>query len=149
MTDRSGNLNELKTTISENTMIKGDFNAEEEVLYYGQFNGKMKLNSLLVVKETGKIKGKLKVENMIVEGEVNGEIEVQQKIEVRTSGRFQGKVICKQIAIEEGAFFQGDINMDDGKQLEPIIFKEKREELLKGESEEKPEQDEKPTEGQK
>jgi cytoskeletal protein CcmA (bactofilin family) len=121
--------NALKAIISENTTIKGNMTGNEEVILHGKFNGKMNLNSLLFVKITGNLKGMVKTENMIIEGEVEGEIVVQNKIEVRASGRFNGELICKQIAIEEGAFFQGNISMESGQEVSPTYFKEKRKEL--------------------
>lgn len=124
------NENALKTTIGENTEIIGDMTEDNDVVLQGKFNGKMSLNALLFVKSTGCIKGSVKTENMILEGEVEGDIVVRDKIEVRASGRFNGKLICKQIAIEEGAFFQGNISMDDGQKVSPTYFKEKRKEQV-------------------
>ena len=132
ITDRIMNGNNVRETIiNENTTIKGDFSADDDVRMRGNFDGTMKLNSLLFVGRSGKMKGKINVENMIVEGEVEGEVVVQNKIEIRTGGRFKGHVICKQIAIEEGAFFKGDVNPDDGRDVTPTYFKEKRKDLKK------------------
>lgn len=121
--------NTLKTIIGESTKVKGDITGDCDVILQGKFNGKMNLDSLLFVNKTGNVKGKVKTENMIVEGTVEGEIVVQDKIEVRDSGRFNGDLFCKQIAIEEGAFFQGKINMNDGQEVSPTYFKEKRNDL--------------------
>jgi cytoskeletal protein CcmA (bactofilin family) len=121
--------NNLKTFIGENTNIKGDMTGDYDVIMQGKFNGKMNLHSLLLVKRTGNIKGKIKTDNMIIEGNVEGEIVVQNKIELRASGHFNGTLVCKQIAIEEGAFFQGNVNMDNGQEVSPTYFKEKRKDL--------------------
>lgn len=132
ITDRITNSENIqKTIIDENTKIKGDFTADDDVTMGGNFDGTMKLNSLLLVGRSGKTKGKINAENMIVEGEVEGEVIVQNKIEIRASGRFKGNVICKRIAIEEGAFFRGDVNMDNGLEITPTYFKEKRKDLKK------------------
>ena len=130
ITDKiDNNENALKAIISENTRIKGNMTGNEDIILHGKFNGNMNLNSLLFVKGTGNIKGQVKAANMIIEGEVDGEIVVQNKIEVRANGRFNGELICKQIAIEEGAFFKGNINMDNGLHVSPTYFKEKRKDL--------------------
>jgi len=118
--------NVLKTTIGEHTKIKGNITEDNDVILHGTFDGEMDLNSLLFVKRTGNLKGKVKTEDMIIEGEVDGEIVVKNKIEIRANGRFNGRLICKQIAIEEGAFFQGNVNMDDGQKISPTYYKEKR-----------------------
>lgn len=132
ITDKiTNNEKTQKTIVSAHTRIKGDFAADADVIMEGKFDGKMKLNSLLFLKKDGEIKGKVNAENMIIEGELEGEVVVQNKIEVRSSGRFNGNVICKQIAIEEGAFFRGDVNMYDGQEITPTYFKEKRKDLFK------------------
>ena len=132
ITDRITNGgNDQKTIINENTRIKGELTSDDGVIICGRFDGKMKSNSLLMVGKNGEMKGEIKAENMIIEGEVEGEVVVRNKIEVRSSGRFKGNVACKQIAIEEGALFRGDVNMDNGREITPTYFKEKRKELLK------------------
>lgn len=132
ITDRITNGSDVRETIiNENTKVTGDFSADDDVRMRGNFDGTMKLNSLLFVGGSGKLKGKINVENMIVEGEVEGEVVVRNKIEIRAGGRFKGNVICKQIAIEEGAFFKGDVNPDDGRDVTPTYFKEKRKDLKK------------------
>lgn len=131
ITDRTeGEEHARQTIISDNTNIKGDFTANDDVILHGDFDGTMNLDALLVVKKNGKMKGKINTRDMIIEGEVEGAIVVQNKIEVRADGRFRGNVTCKQIAIEENAFFKGDVNMDDGQQVTPTYFKEKRQDVL-------------------
>ena len=119
----------LNTTIGEHTQIKGNITEENDVILYGKFDGEMNLNSMLFVKRSGDLKGKVKTDNMIIEGEVDAEIVVKNKIEIRANGRFNGQLTCKQIAIEEGAFFQGSVIMEDGQSVSPTYFKEKRKEL--------------------
>lgn len=120
-----------KTIVGETTKIKGDFISDDDIVLHGKFEGKLKSKSLLFVKRNGKIKGEVRAGNMILAGEVEGEIAVSNKIEVRKNARFTGSVKCDRIAIEEGAFFQGDVNKEDGKEVTPTYFKEKRKDVLK------------------
>ena len=125
---RNGNSGE-SSLISHNTKIVGEIRGEQELVFSGEFEGVINLKSFLFLKSDGKIKGKIEADNIVVEGNIEGEVVAKQKIEIRAAGVFNGKVVCKQIVIEEGAFFQGEVCMDDGSEIKPHYFKEKRKDL--------------------
>lgn len=131
MTDRVSEISNLKTVIMAKTRISGEIVGQDEFYFEGEFEGKIKLDSLLFLKKSGKIKGNVEAENIVVEGELEGDVIARNKIEVRAAASFNGTVMCKHIAIEEGAFFQGEVKMKDGKKADPTYFKEKRKDQLK------------------
>ena len=120
---------DLRTVIVAGTKVKGEVTGGNELFLEGEFDGDIKLDSLLLLRQGGKLKGKVETENIIIEGEMEGEIIAKNKIEVRTTGNFKGSIICRRIAIEEGAFFQGKVTMEDGTNITPTVFKEKRKDL--------------------
>ena len=127
MSDKINNGNsDGSSMISQSTKIVGEIFGDKELLFSGQFEGEINLKSFLFLKSDGKIKGKIEADNIVVEGNLEGDIVARQRIEIRANGIFNGNVVCKQIAIEEGAFFQGVVHMDDGSEIEPHYFKEKR-----------------------
>lgn len=132
MSDQINNGNSNGSSlISHNTKIVGEIRGDKELIFSGQFEGKINLTSFLFLKSDGKIKGTIEADNIVVEGNIEGDIVARQKIEIRARGVFNGNVVCKQIAIEEGAFFQGEVRMDDGSEVMPHYFKEKRKDLQK------------------
>lgn len=126
-----GNEGEKKTFIGTATRFVGEVEGDYDFHLEGEMEGKIKLNALLTIGENGKLKGEVVAENVLVEGTVDGEVVARNKIEIRTTGNFKGNIICKQIAIADGAFFQGSVKMEDGNHLNPTYFKEKREDLKK------------------
>jgi len=130
MSDQVGNGNsDGSSLISNNTKVVGEIKGDKELIISGEFEGEINLTSFLLLKSDGKIKGKVEADNIVVEGHIEGDVVARQKIEIRAPGVFNGNVVCKQIAIEEGAFFQGEVCMDDGRQVKPLYFKEKRKDL--------------------
>jgi len=117
------------SVIGEKTKIKGSINGEHDLIFEGNFEGEIKLSAMLFLKRDGVIKGKVEVDGLIIEGKVEGDVMVNDKVEVRASGHFEGEIVCQKIAIDEGAFFQGNIKMLDGQKIAPTYFKEKRKDL--------------------
>jgi cytoskeletal protein CcmA (bactofilin family) len=118
-----------KTYINSTTKIKGEVKGSHELLLDGELDGKIKLKSLLHIGKDGRVKGEVVADNIIVEGKLEGKIEAKNKIEIRSNANSTGNIICRQIAIADGAFFQGNVEMESGKDLEPTFFKEKRGDL--------------------
>ena len=129
VTDQLNGSNSYYSVIGEKTKIRGSIEGNHDLIFEGQFEGEIKLNAMLIIKQDAVIKGNVEVDSLIIEGQADGDVLVHQMVEVRTSGHFEGEIVCQKIAIEEGAFFQGNVKMQDGQKITPIYFKEKRKEL--------------------
>jgi cytoskeletal protein CcmA (bactofilin family) len=119
----------LKTVITHASLITGEVRGQGDFRLEGQFTGSIEVDGLFFVAKEGDFKGEAKVENMVIEGRVDGQIRAVTKIEIRSSGHVQGNIICQQIAIAEGAFFDGKIKTNKGKTVTPEYFVEKRKDL--------------------
>jgi cytoskeletal protein CcmA (bactofilin family) len=122
----------LKTAITPATVITGEIKGQGDLQLEGQFTGTLEINGLLFVGKKGSFNGEARVENMVIEGRVEGQIKASAKIEIRSSGHIQGNIVCRQIAIAEGAFFDGKIKTNKGELLTPEYFVEKRKGLQSG-----------------
>jgi cytoskeletal protein CcmA (bactofilin family) len=121
-----------KTTLTQGTVITGEIEGQGDLNLEGQFTGSIAIDGLMLVGKSGNFKGDASVENMVIEGRVDGQIKAAAKIEIRSSAHVQGNVICQQIVIAEGAFFDGKIKTNKGKTLTPEYFVEKRKDLQPG-----------------
>lgn len=122
---------DLKTIIKAGTKIKGNISGSNEVYIEGELQGNVKLDTLLFLGKNAKLKGKVEANNVVIEGKLEGDIFAKNMIEMRATAKFNGQVICKRIAIEEGAYFHGEVKMEDGQNLPPMYFNEKRKDLKK------------------
>jgi cytoskeletal protein CcmA (bactofilin family) len=127
---------EKRTLIGAATRLTGQIDGENDVYLDGEFEGNFNLDSLLFIGKSGKFKGKVEARDIIVEGKLDGEIVARGKIELRQNGFIKGNVICQNIAIAEGAYFEGEVKLKSGKNVTPVYFTEKRK-MLQGNGEPK------------
>ena len=98
--------------IGEGVVINGNIKSDNEVTIQGTVEGDVECNSI-TIDNSGKLKGKIQTENMIVKGKVEGEINVNNLLEIKSKGDVSGKVIYGGIHIEEEGKLAGEINFKD------------------------------------
>lgn len=120
---------EQKSSITGATSISGEISGQGELRLEGRINGDIKLKGLLFISKECCFQGQAEAENFIIEGRMEGRIKAWDKIEIRAGGYVRGKIICRQIAIAEGAFLDGNVKSMKGNLVTPTYFDEKRKEL--------------------
>jgi cytoskeletal protein CcmA (bactofilin family) len=112
--------------------VTGKAKGSHNLYLNGQFEGTIDLTALLLVGKTGKLKGKVKAEYVIIEGEVEGKVVAHEKVELREGGKYKGEIVAPSVMISDKSFFDGIVQM----------LKEEGEEKEKGEKEEGEEKEE-------
>lgn len=101
-----------QTILGRSMLLKGDLSGREDLLIEGQFEGSVTLaEHCLTVGPNGQVKGEIQARQVVVQGAVNGNITAREKIEIRKSGRVVGDLVAAGIAIEDGAYFKGSIDI--------------------------------------
>lgn len=115
------------TVIGQGIHVKGEITGSASIEIWGSLEGKAGTEGLLWVREGGKVQGEVAASNVVVEGTVRGKIHAQDKAELRSKCKVEGDLAAKTIAIAEGSFFEGRIQMS-GKApgSPPQMFQEKR-----------------------
>jgi cytoskeletal protein CcmA (bactofilin family) len=67
--------------------------------------------ALLLVGKTGKLKGEVKAQYIIIEGEVEGKVMANEKVELRDTGKYRGEILAPAVMISDNAFFDGTVKM--------------------------------------
>ena len=112
-----------RTLIGSSTSIKGELAGEEDLLIQGQFEGTINLKkSHVTIGKSGRIEADIYGKLITIEGKVQGNLFGEEKIVIRQSGRVRGNMLAPRVNVEEGAKFQGNIDMDtqDG-ETQPIL----------------------------
>jgi cytoskeletal protein CcmA (bactofilin family) len=105
----SGNMQAI---IGRSIVLKGEMSANEDLLIEGQFEGSVNLQDhCLTIGSNGKVKAEIQARQVIILGSVNGNVSAREKIEVRKTGNVTGDLTSASIAIEEGAYFKGSIDI--------------------------------------
>ena len=112
MKDRSFEHGEISGFLDEGTSFSGELAFRNTMRIDGKFKGKIKSKNVLIVGETAEIEGEVDVSNVSINGKVSGKIKADKKIEIHSKGKVFCDIDTPKLVIEDGAFFQGNCNMD-------------------------------------
>lgn len=111
-------------TIVAGTTIKGDIDTPNDIRFDGTLVGNLKTNGKLIIGSTGQIKGEISCKNCDVEGKVQGKIAANELLSLKSTSILEGEIVVKRLAIEPGAKFTGNCNMNIAGGARPEAEKE-------------------------
>ncbi len=123
--DRLGTSSSI---LSPNTKIQGIIEGDESLVIKGHFKGDVVSKGLVWLDKGGKIQGNVRSHYVIIDGELIGKIESAERVELRTDSHMTGNVETENLAVADGAVFEGAIHMPK-RQNDAISFVEKRKRL--------------------
>jgi cytoskeletal protein CcmA (bactofilin family) len=103
---------ESKTVFGRSVVINGELSGAEDLLIEGQLEGTIRLQEhTLTVGQHGQLKAEVNARQVVVLGTVHGNINARDRIEIRKTGHVVGDLVSAGVAIEEGAYFKGSIDI--------------------------------------
>ncbi len=106
------NINQRQTLLGHSMILRGDLTGKEDVLIEGQFEGKLNCpEHCVTIGAKGEVKAQVHARQVIIHGSVTGNISAGERLEIRRTGRLVGDVVAAGIAIEDGAFFKGSVDL--------------------------------------
>jgi len=109
---RRSNGNPTHSIISRDLKIKGDLICNGDIQIDGEVEGDVHSRSI-TVGEGADVRGSISSESIRVCGSVNGQLKGQSVVLVKTA-KLIGDVIHQTLAVEPGAFFEGQSRRIDG-----------------------------------
>lgn len=104
------------TRIGKSIMIKGEVSGSENTYLDGELEGSVGLlDGSLSVGPNGRIRADLQARNIVIQGRVDGNLYGLERVELKKSAVFVGDIYTPRIAIEDGAFLQGNVRI--GKEI--------------------------------
>ena len=103
------------TLVSKGTTINGKIEGASEVIVEGAVEGEIILDSTLVIAAEGKVTGDVRAASVRIGGRLQGNVQAVDRVELLTSGSIEGDVTAPRVAIAEGAFCKGRIEMNPDK----------------------------------
>jgi len=113
----NGQTREL-ATIGRSVVIKGELSGSEDLYIDGRVEGSIDLrNHSLTIGPSGNVKAGINAKTIVIQGTVDGTLNASDRLDLRKSAVVTGDVSTQRIAIEEGAFLKGkvDIQKEIGK----------------------------------
>lgn len=99
------------TVIAPGSRLQGTIAGTAEVLVEGLFEGRAEVEGGFVVGPHGKVHGNIKARVVRIAGSVVGNVDAAERVELLSTGRIEGDVLAPRVAIAEGGFCQGRIEM--------------------------------------
>ena len=115
------------TVIGPRTRVQGNLTADESVEVAGTLEGECRVEGLVRVHEGGSITGDVAAGSIVVNGTVSGRSLEADRVEIGAKGRVLGRIRARRVAIADGAFYEGEVDMDaSGRPAARVTFVEKR-----------------------
>jgi cytoskeletal protein CcmA (bactofilin family) len=98
--------------IGKTILIKGEVSGNEDIYVDGQIEGSVQLlGNSLTIGPNGRVHASVAAKNVTVGGSLEGNIQTSERTEMRKTAVVNGDVQTRRIAIEEGAFFKGKLEI--------------------------------------
>ncbi|MEM6582626.1 MAG: polymer-forming cytoskeletal protein [Pseudomonadota bacterium] len=99
--------------IGPSIKITGEISGDEDLLIQGKVEGTVNLKSNeVVVGESGQVAADILGKNVKVDGKVTGDITGTESVVISKQGNVRGNIAAPRVLLEDGAVFNGSIDMN-------------------------------------
>jgi cytoskeletal protein CcmA (bactofilin family) len=91
--------------------FRGELSAQEDLVVQGSVEGSITHTQSLTIGTDGLMKGDIRARLIVIDGKVDGDLYATESILIRASAKVRGNMFAPRIAIMDGAFFQGQVEM--------------------------------------
>jgi len=98
--------------IGKSVIIKGELSGSEDLYVDGQVEGSIELaGNRLIIGPHGQVRANVNAKGVIVQGKLEGNIRAGERAELTKSAIAVGDIVTQRVAIEEGAYFKGKVDI--------------------------------------
>ena len=98
--------------ISRGITINGTISGSGNLLVEGTVRGEIDLANAVTIEKTAKVEADIRADQLKVNGETNGNITASSLVSIGQGARVLGDIKAPRVAIEDGADFNGAIEME-------------------------------------
>jgi cytoskeletal protein CcmA (bactofilin family) len=91
--------------------FRGELSAQEDLIVQGSVEGSITHTQSLTIGTDGTMKGDVRARVIVIDGKVEGDLYATESVSIRATAKVKGNVFAPRVGISEGAFFQGQIDM--------------------------------------
>jgi cytoskeletal protein CcmA (bactofilin family) len=100
------------SVLGRSIALKGELTGKEDLVVEGQFEGTIDVaEHTVTVGAQGQVKSEIRARHVVVHGSVTGKVTAREKIDIRRTGNVTGDLVSAGVAIEDGAYFKGSIEI--------------------------------------
>jgi cytoskeletal protein CcmA (bactofilin family) len=109
------NVRNEVASIGKSVVIKGELSGSEDLYVDGEVEGSIELRGhSLTVGPNGRVRANVNARVIVVQGKIDGNLQGGERVELRKTAVLVGDIATQRIAIEDGAFFKGCIDIQKG-----------------------------------
>ena len=98
--------------IGRGITIRGTLSGAADLTIEGRVEGHINLKNHLTIEKSGHVQAEVKAENLTINGEMFGNILAGERVSISNTAKVQGDVKAPRVVIDDGARFNGSIDMD-------------------------------------
>jgi cytoskeletal protein CcmA (bactofilin family) len=108
--------------IGKSVVIKGELSGSEDLYVDGTVEGAIQLQgNNLVIGPNGHVHADVNAKGVVIQGKLEGNIRASDRAELRKSAVILGDIVTQRIAIEDGAYFKGKVEIQrEGAKPNPV-----------------------------
>jgi cytoskeletal protein CcmA (bactofilin family) len=100
--------------IGPTLVFKGELSAEEDLFIEGRIEGTIAHHKMnLTIGKQGRVKADIDATSVVIEGQLVGNIRSDGTVTLAKGANVEGNIFCAHIVMEEGARFEGKIDMGE------------------------------------
>jgi cytoskeletal protein CcmA (bactofilin family) len=91
--------------------FRGELSAQEDLIVQGSVEGSITHTQSLTIGTDGSMTGNIRARVIVIDGKVDGDLYATESVNIRATAKVKGNVFAPRVAIQDGAFFQGQVEM--------------------------------------
>ena len=99
------------SVVDRHSFFDGTFRSDRDLRIEGDVKGTIECRGTLFVAQGATVTAEVEAEHITVAGNLNGEIRCRGRLHMMPSGRVRGKVTTETLVINEGAYYEGQLEM--------------------------------------
>ena len=91
--------------------FRGELSAQEDLIVQGSVEGSITHTQSLTIGAEGSMKGDIRARVIVIDGKVEGDLYATESVNIHATAKVKGNVFAPRVGIADGAFFQGQVDM--------------------------------------
>jgi cytoskeletal protein CcmA (bactofilin family) len=91
--------------------FRGELSAQEDLIVQGSVEGSITHTQSLTIGTDGTMTGNIRARVIVIDGKVDGDLYATESVNIRATAKVKGNVFAPRVAVQDGAFFQGQVEM--------------------------------------
>ena len=102
---------EATSIVDRGSSFEGSFRSQKDLRVEGEVKGTITCDGTLFVAEGATVSATIDAEHVTVAGDVHGEVRCRGRLQILPSGRVRARVATGSLVIQEGAIYEGELEM--------------------------------------